>query len=172
MRRVQRFAPLWLLALGLVSTAWAQQAPVSSELQVQRVETVDGATVFKPAQVSKPGDVLEYRVSYTNHSNAAVTGLVANLPIPAGTTLVDKSQLPPDALASTDGTRFAPLPLMRRVKQADGRENELPVPLEEYRALRWTLGTLAPGKSEQVSARVRVNTTLPHLAAASTKSTG
>lgn len=172
MRRVQRFSPLWLLALGLAGTAWAQQAPVSSELQVQRVETVDGTTVFKPAQVSKPGDVLEYRVSYTNRSNAAVIGLVANLPIPAGTTLVEKSQLPPNALASTDGTRFAPLPLMHRVKQANGREDEVPVPLEEYRALRWTLGTLAPGRSEQVSARVRVNTTLPHLAAASIDSTG
>ena len=172
MRRVQRFLPLWLLALGLVGSVWAQQAPVSSELQVQMVETLDGHTILKPAQVSKPGDVLEYRVSYTNHSNAAVNGLVANLPIPAGTTLVDRSQLPPNALASTDGTRFAPLPLMQRVKQADGHEEEMLVPLEAYRALRWTLGTLAAGKSEQVSARVRVNTTPSRVAAASSPSTG
>ena len=114
-------------------------------------------TVFRPAQVSKPGDVLEYRVSYTNHWNAAVNGLVASLPITVGTTLVDKSQLPPDVEASTDGTRFAPLPLMHRVRQADGSEQQQPVPLSEYRALRWSLGTLATGMSEQVSARVRVN---------------
>jgi uncharacterized repeat protein (TIGR01451 family) len=164
MRRLQRFGLLGLTVFGLASGAWAQTAPVTSELQVQKIETVDGNTVFRPAQVSKPGDVLEYRVSYTNHSNAAVNGLVANLPIPLGTTLVDKSQLPPDAQASTDGTRFAPLPLMHRVRQADGSEQQQPVPLSEYRALRWSLGTLAPGKSEQVSARVRVNSSLPPVA--------
>lgn len=152
---------LWLACLGFAGAAWGQSAQISSELQVQQVETVDGNTVFRPAQVSKPGDVLEYRVSYTNHSSAAVTGLIASLPIPAGTTLLDRSQLPPNALASTDGTQFAPLPLMRLVKQPDGSERREPVPLGEYRALRWSLGTLAAGKSQQVSARVRVNTALP-----------
>jgi uncharacterized repeat protein (TIGR01451 family) len=169
MRRVQRFGLLWLTVFGVASGAWAQTAPITSELQVQKVETVDGNTVFKPAQLSKPGDVLEYRVSYTNHSSAAVNGLVANLPIPVGTTLEDKSQLPPNAQASIDGTSFAPLPLMRRVKQADGSEQQQPVPLSEYRALRWSLGTLAPGKSEQVSARVRVNSSVPPVASVAGK---
>jgi len=160
---------LWLAGMGLAGAAWGQSAQISSELQVQQVETVDGNTVLKPAQVSKPGDVLEYRVSYTNHSNTAVNGLVANLPIPVGTTLEDKSQLPPNAQASTDGSRFAPLPLMRRVKQADGSEQQQPVPLSEYRALRWSLGTLAPGKSEQISARVRVNSSVPPVASVAAK---
>jgi uncharacterized repeat protein (TIGR01451 family) len=155
---------LWLACLGFAGAAWGQSAQISSELQVQQVETVDGNTVFRPAQVSKPGDVLEYRVSYTNHSAAAVTGLIASLPIPAGTTLLDRSQLPPNALASTDGKQFAPLPLTRLVKQPDGSERQERVPLAEYRALRWSLGTLAAGQSQQVSARVRVNTALPQVA--------
>lgn len=159
---------LWLACLGLAGAAWGQSAQISSELQVQQVETVDGNTVFRPAQASKPGDVLEYRVSYTNHSAAAVTGLVASLPIPAGTTLLERSQLPPNALASTDGTQFAPLPLMRLVKQSDGSEHQERVPLGEYRALRWTLGPLAAGKSAQVSARVRINTTPPQAAGKAT----
>ena len=158
----QRRAPLLLAAaLGLAGGAWAQPAQLTSELRVERVEIVDGKAVFKPAQLSKPGDVLEYRVRYTNRSASAVTGLVANLPIPAGTTLVARSELPPGALASTDGARFAPPPLMRAVRQADGSERQVPVPIEEYRALRWNLGTLAAGQSEQVQARVRVNTALP-----------
>jgi len=157
----QRRGPLLLAAaLGLAGSAWAQPAQITSELRVERVEIVDGKTVFKPAQLSKPGDLLEYRVKYTNRSASAATGLVANLPIPAGTTLVARSELPPGVLASTDGAHFAPPPLMRAVGQPDGSERQVPVPIEEYRALRWNLGTLAAGQSEQVQARVRVNTTL------------
>jgi uncharacterized repeat protein (TIGR01451 family) len=157
----QRHAPLLLAAaLGLAGGAWAQPAQITSELRVERVEIVDGKTVFKPAQLSKPGDVLEYRVKYTNRSASAATGLVANLPIPAGTTLVAGSELPPEVLASTDGAQFARPPLMRAVRQPDGSERQVPVPIEEYRALRWNLGTLAAGQSEQVQARVRVNTAL------------
>jgi uncharacterized repeat protein (TIGR01451 family) len=161
-----RHWPVWFACLALAGVAWAQSAPVSSQLQVEKVETVDGKSVLHPVQASKPGDVLEYRVTYTNHSAAAVQGLVASLPIPAGTTLLDGSQLPPDALASTDGTTFAPLPLLRRVRQADGRERLAAVPLEDYRALRWNLGILAAGASREVSARVRVNTAAPAVAAA------
>jgi uncharacterized repeat protein (TIGR01451 family) len=157
----QRRGPLLLAAaLGLAGGAWAQPAQITAELRVERVEIVDGKTVFKPAQVSKPGDVLEYRVKYTNRSASAATGLVANLPIPAGTTLVARSELPPGVLASTDGAHFAPPPLMRAVGQPDGSERQVPVPIEEYRALRWNLGTLAAGESEQVQARVRVNSAL------------
>ena len=44
------------------------------------------------------------------------------------------------------------VPLMRRL--ADGKEQ--PVPAAEYRALRWKVAELQPGKSFVVSARVRV----------------
>lgn len=158
----QRRLPLLLAAaLGLAGGAWAQPAQITSELVVERVEIVDGKTVFKPAQLSKPGDTLEYRVKYTNRSASAATGLVANLPIPAGTTLLAGSELPPGVLASTDGAQFARPPLIRSVRQPDGSERQVPVPIEEYRALRWNLGTLAAGQSAQVQARVRVNTVPP-----------
>jgi uncharacterized repeat protein (TIGR01451 family) len=155
---------LWL-ALLVSAGALAQSSPVSSDMQVSLVQTFDGKTVLTPVAASKPGDVLEYRVTYTNHSTAAVNGLTASLPIPRGTTLLDRSQLPPDALASTDGVRFEALPLMHLVRQADGSQRSEPVPLQDYRALRWSLGTLSPGRSEAVSARVRVNTSTPALAA-------
>ncbi len=153
----------WLVSLSaavaVAGSAWAQGPQLTSELQVQRVETVNGATLYKPAQVSKPGDILEYRVTYTNHSNAAINALVANLPIPSGTTLIERSTLPPDAQASTDGVRFAPLPLMRVVRLPDGSQHQEQVPLAEYRALRWNLGVLGAGKSAQAQARVSVNAT-------------
>src|SRR5437762_12426991 len=107
MRTIIQRRWLALLAAALaLGSAWAAPPQVVSELTVAQVTTVDGKTVLRPAPVSKPGDILEYRARYTNHSAAAVLGLVANLPIPAGTTLVDRSQIPPDALASTDSTHF------------------------------------------------------------------
>jgi uncharacterized repeat protein (TIGR01451 family) len=164
---------LTLIAVFAVSgMAWGQAPQITSELQVQRVEMVNGQSVYKPAPVSKPGDILEYRATYTNHGNTAVNGLIANLPIPAGTTLVDRSQLPPDALASTDGIRFAPLPLTRTVHLPDGSTHQESVPLSEYRALRWNLGTLAPGKSAQAQARVSVNGPPATAAAAAPGPTG
>lgn len=161
-----------IAALTVSSMAWGQAPQVTSELQVQRVETVNGQSVYKPAPLSRPGDILEYRATYTNHGNAAVNGLIANLPIPAGTTLLDRSQLPPDALASTDGVHFAPLPLTRAVHLPDGSTHQEPVPLSDYRALRWNLGTLAPGKSAQAQARVSVNGPPATAAAATPGPTG
>jgi hypothetical protein len=49
------------------------------------------------------------------------------------------------------------MPLMRTVKQPDGKERKETVPLAEYRALRWEIGTLAAGSSTVVSLRVRID---------------
>ncbi|MGA2366485.1 MAG: hypothetical protein ABSG12_13450 [Steroidobacteraceae bacterium] len=150
----------WILILAAawgLANAGVLPAPITSELQVQKVQAVDGDTNNKPASVSKPGDVLEYHLSYSNHTSGAVSGLVAKLPIPVGTTLTDLPKLSPDAEASTDGTHFAPLPLTHVVKRADGSEQRVAVPLEEYRSLRWNLGTLPANAVKQVQARVRVN---------------
>lgn len=150
---------LVLLATGwsLAIAAGVPPAPITSELQVQRVQGLDGQDASQPASVSKPGDVLEYRLSYANHSTGAVSGLVAKLPIPNGTTLTDLMQVSPDAEASTDGSSYAPLPLTRAVRRVDGTEQRVPVPLEEYRSLRWNLGALPAGGVKQLHARVRVN---------------
>jgi hypothetical protein len=151
----------WILILaaawGLASAAGVPPAPVTSELQVQKIPTADGDTSPKAASISKPGDVLEYHLSYSNHTSAAVTGLIAKLPIPTGTTLTDLPKLSPDAEASTDGTHFAPLPLTHVVKRADGTEQRVAVPLDEYRSLRWNLGALPANGVKQVQARVVVN---------------
>jgi hypothetical protein len=49
------------------------------------------------------------------------------------------------------------MPLTRMVKQADGSTRKEPVPLSDYRALRWEIGTLAAGATTAVSLRVRID---------------
>ena len=81
----------------------------------------------------------------------------ATLPVPPDMRLIANTARPAGALASTDNQKFEPMPLKRKVKLADGREELRDVPLSEYRALRWPLGDLAPGASQVVSARMQVN---------------
>ena len=145
--------------LSLVGqVAWAQ-TQVTSVLVAQLVEMVDGKAVLKPATQSKPGDVIDYSSTYKNSGTAAAEKLLATLPVPVGTTLLSGSAQPGSALASTDGSVFAPIPLMRSVRQADGSQRTEPVPMADYRALRWDLGTLAAGRTAVVSLRVRIDST-------------
>lgn len=158
----------FLLALGCVASPLAlAQGAVTSVLTAQRVDTEAGKPVLKPATATKPGDVIAYAGTYRNGGTAAADKLMAVIPVPVGTTLVAGSAEPAQAQASTDGARFAPMPLMRSVKLADGSEKREPVPLADYRALRWELGSLAPAASSVVALRVRVDT--PEAASAAVR---
>jgi hypothetical protein len=144
------------LALG--QAAMAQGSAVTSSLVAQRVEMVDGKAVIKPAGEGKPGEILAYSGTYRNGGVAPVDKLFATIPVPVGTSFISGSSSPAKAQASTDGSRFAPMPLMRAVRQPDGSERQEPVPLSDYRAVRWDIGTLAPGSSAVVGLRVRIDT--------------
>ena len=151
-----------LMALSAVApAAAAEKAALTSELQVWNVvKKADGAEALLPAQSVKPGDVLQYTAVYRNADSRAVSRLVASLPIPAGTELVPASTLPREVLASLDGKVYAAAPLMRKLRRADGQMVDVPVPLTEYRYLRWPEQQIAAGASFSTSARVRVVSSL------------
>jgi len=149
------------LAAIFVSPVNAQGGPPQGDLTsvlTQSKVTVgaDGKEVLVPAAKAAPGDVIEYRATYTNRGKGAVSGVEASLPVPPGMAYVAASARPDGALASLGDGKFEPIPLMRRVKLADGRSEDREVPATEYKALRWKLGELAAGKSASVSARMRL----------------
>ena len=111
---------------------------------------------MQSAAIAKPDDVLEEVATYTNTSKSALKSVEATLPIPPNTELVMASVKPTSAKASIDGKSFSKLPLTRKVRQANGVEVEQPVPLSEYRYLRWYPGELQPGKPLSFSARFKV----------------
>ena len=148
---------LLVAGLLLAQSAWAQSPSVTSTLQAQRVDVVAGNAVRKPADAGKPGDVVEYTGTYRNVGTTAAGKLLATIPVPVGTTFVDGSVAPAGAQASTDGVRFAAMPLLRTVRQADGSTRQEPLPLAEYRYLRWELGSLAAGGEAVVRLRVRID---------------
>jgi len=143
------------LLLAPKTSAWAQGAPaakVEADLQAFKV----AGTNLVAATSARPGEVIEYQARYTNTGGAPAQRLAPQLPLPASLVYVSSSALPNGVLASIDGKNFAPAPLMRVVKAADGTTRSVAVPLREYRVLRWQLGTLAPGQSVTVKARARV----------------
>jgi len=150
-----RLAAVIALGVGFAPAIVRAAGDVSVVLTAQRVAVVNGKETLSPADQASPGDVIEYRAEYKNAGANAVKQLAATLPVPNGMAYVAGTGAP--QLASLDGKKFEAVPLQRRMKLADGREVLRDVPANEYRALRWTLGTLAPNGSRAVTARVRVN---------------
>lgn len=144
-----------IASIGFATTSVAVTAkkdPVSVELTAyQLVKNAKGVIVAQPASKVKPNDTIEYRAVYTNNTGKAIKNLTATLPIPASTQYLAQST-PKAALASTDGVNFAAIPLKRKVG-----DKIVNVPLQEYRALRWTIAEVPAGKSVSVSAQTRVN---------------
>lgn len=144
---------------AFASTALAvtdARADVTVALRAHRVIQKEGREVLEPGDQAFPGETLEYRATYRNAGDTAVRQLAATLPIPNGMQLVGGTIAPRGALGSLDGRTYAPLPLKRRVRLANGREAVTEVPAAEIRFLRWTIPSLAARAERHVSARVRV----------------
>lgn len=170
-----------LFAFGLVFGIGLYSAPVLAQTAATAQAKPDVETILTSKKVTvgadkkealidaptvKPGEVIEYRATYTNKGKAAVGGLTATLPIPAGTGYQGGTASPKAGVSASLGDgKFAPIPLKRKVKLPDGKEVERDVPLTEYKSLQWSLGELAAGKSVVVSARVRVTDVTPAVSA-------
>jgi uncharacterized repeat protein (TIGR01451 family) len=146
-----------LLALAPFAAAQQKAAqPLETKIEQRKVvRAADGAESLVAAEAVRPGDVIEYTVTYRNTGKAGLSKLEATLPIPSETELVPGSARPANAKASTDSRTFADMPLKRTVKR-NGVDVTEDVPLREYRALRWYPGDLAGEKSLSYTARVRV----------------
>jgi uncharacterized repeat protein (TIGR01451 family) len=143
-----------LLAAGSLQAQ--QTGPIETRLEQRKVvRAADGQESFAPAAAVKPGDVIEYVATYRNTTRSPVRNLEATLPIPANTEFVAGSPAPATAKASVDSRTWGDIPLKRKAVRA-GVQVEEPVPVREYRYLRWFPGELGGEKSVTFTARVRV----------------
>ena len=156
-RTLRILTALAVTVAGLGSCALAfAEGDVTVALTAHRITVSQGKEARLPAEQAKPGDVIEYRATYTNHGGYAVRDLQATLPVPAGLEYLPRTAIPIRLSASLDGTSFAPVPLTRRVKLANGKTEVREVPASEYRALRWSVGSLGASAARTVVARMRV----------------
>lgn len=117
----------------------------------------NGKETFAVAREARPGEMLEYRAVYRNQGKQSVHNVLAVLPVPAnGLSYIPASASPQQVWASLDGQKFEVAPLMRTVALPDGKRESRPVPVSEYRYLRWDLGILKPGAQAVVTARMRM----------------
>jgi len=161
----RRTAQVFLLGVFLASTfgntsamAGAQQKDVVTiELSMKRVVTdAKGNEILEDAPRIKPGDLVEYTAVYRNRSKQSISGLKGSLPVPLGLEYIKRSARPSSVLATADGVKYAAEPLMRTIKDKNGRDQQVEIPYPEYRNLRWEIGNLDAGKKAAVSARMRV----------------
>ncbi len=162
-----------MLFVGILLSAWAGaqsggEEPVTVALAAYVVTEVtldDGRVVeaFAEAEAVFPGQVIEYRLIATNRSEAVLPAGRLTLvgPVPEQTRYVADSATTsgPDGRleVSLDGEVFAAQPLLVTETDAEGREVEVEVDPEGYRALRWVvLRSLQPGEELVVQYRVVV----------------
>lgn len=165
-RSVVRLFLVFAVFACLPALALAEEGDVTAELTARRVVLSGaGAESLESAAAARPGDVIEYRAVYTNRGDGTVRNLEGTLPIPAWTEYLPGTAVPAAATASIDGKVYGPVPLKRKVKYADGRQEIVDIPPAEYRFLRWNLGDLAPAARAEGALRVRVVTGVAPAAA-------
>lgn len=116
---------------------------------------------LEPLQQVQPGDRVEYHATYVNSAAAVARGVQLTIPVPAQglawlPPVPGSSAEPAPTLASLDGERFEPLPLLRPHTLPDGRRVLRPVPVADYRYLRWQLGDVPAGATRTVRARMQM----------------
>ena len=140
------------LLLALPLSAGAQQADPAQPL----VMTVLNRTAAADAQAgneradetARPGDVLRYRVTFTNRTEGPVQGVVLSNPIPSTLALVGGSvrSSREDVLVeySVDNGRTWSAEPMEEVR-VDGRRVRRPIPPERFTNVCWIVqGSIQP----------------------------
>lgn len=154
-----RYFTVCLILIAFSSAAaWsADQPKIAVQLTALKVvRTAQGQEVLSSGDSAKPGEVLEYRIKYTNTGKGVARNLQGALPIPAEMEFVPGSAVPAGVSASLDGKKFSKIPLHRQVKLADGSIVTREVPATEYVSLRWNFPDLEPGSSSTAKARMRI----------------
>ncbi|CAN5732040.1 hypothetical protein BH23GEM9_BH23GEM9_20470 [soil metagenome] len=110
---------------------------------------------------ARPGDVIEYRLVFTNPRQAEVRDVVLENPVPEGMSYVAGSASSGRAGVmleySIDGGRTWWERPEIEVVDEQGRRVRRPAPPEQYTSVRWTLtGAVASGAKVEASYRVRV----------------
>ncbi|MFY9259064.1 MAG: hypothetical protein WAO71_00995 [Gallionella sp.] len=155
-----KLSALMLCVLLQMGVAHADDVAVKKDVEVTllqlKVSKRAQTEVLEPVVQIKPGEVIEYQVSYHNTTKRPISQLQATLPIPKETEYIPNTANPAVVQASLDGVNYAPIPLRHVVKLANGQMTEQDVPVVEYRSLRWSLGDLSANQKKTVSARVRL----------------
>ncbi|GAF67307.1 unnamed protein product [marine sediment metagenome] len=155
-RAVLATAILMLPQLPMVRTLPAQEAPEPRALVIAAENLMAGDERHRSlhrrglsAQILLIGDVVRYKLTFTNVTDVDVSGVAFVDPVPDGLLYVGGSASADREDARIEysidgGSNYAARPLI--VEIVDGERVERPAPPETYTHIRWTVpGSVAPG---------------------------
>lgn len=148
------------LMLVMSVVVWAD-APLSSQMDSYLVTSKDGKEVVEEAEQASPGDIVEYRLTYTNNGDQPLSGLIITGPIPANTVYLENSaatQVNADFTVSIDnGDSFQAEPITKTITGDNGQSKNVEVSPSDYTQVRWQpKGSLQPDQVQQYRYRVTV----------------
>jgi uncharacterized repeat protein (TIGR01451 family) len=152
------------LALAAIpKTAEAQQEPTPMTIRAVNLTAQSDGRAVDPASgvpASRPGDVIEYQLSFTNPTDGVLRDVVFDDPIPSGLMYVLNSASAEGAgvsvAFSTDGgANYSPNP---QVEVEQGGQTVLrPAPAELYTHVRWIVQRpVAVGEEVRATFRARI----------------
>ena len=169
---------LWIrgvLALALLTPAHQlvdQEAPEPQALVIAAENLMAGDERHRSlqrrglsAQILLNGDVVRYRLTFTNVTDVDVSGVAFVDPIPDGLLYVGESASVDREDARIEysidgGSNYAERPLI--VEIVDGERVERPAPPGTYTHIRWTVpGAVAPGAQVTAQFDARLHTLSP-----------
>lgn len=153
-----------ILSLGLMALAMPASAQVAEPqaltITAENVTAQTAERADAQSGATLPGDVIEYRLTFTNHTSTSVSDVVLNDPIPAGLIFVPGSVTGSreDVIVeySIDaGASWSSDPVIE--VETAGVSNIQPAPPEAYTHVRWTItGEVNPGARVTARFRARV----------------
>lgn len=166
---LNRGVPLAALALLMAGTARAQdadtQTPKALEMTADNLMQADARHQAlarnggDPATLL-PGDVIRYRLQFTNVTDDSIHHVVANNRLPKGLQYVDgsaggdRSDLTVE-YSINEGASFSVQPMIE--VEVDGARVMRPAPADMYTHIRWTIeGWLQPGARATAEFKARL----------------
>lgn len=149
MKNTFRFLVALALALGAALPAAAQQAPAQQRQALVVTAQNRTAVAARRADAAvRPGDVVRYRLTFTNVAGRQVRGVTLANPLPGSMAFVAGSATATRQDARVEysidgGNTFSAQPMVDVV--VDGRTERRPAAPEQYTHVRWTVdGWVAP----------------------------
>ncbi len=160
MNTLKFLAITFLVSCGAM-TAQADDA-LDGKIEVFVVHAdAQGKEILADASIAKPGEVLEYVLTYKSNAEMPLSDVVISAPVPAGSEYIDgsaRADAKTEFEASIDnGQSWQAEPLMRLVKTETGVREETVDPAE-YSSVRWkNQVALQPDETRKFRYRVRVS---------------
>ncbi len=165
MRELPRFVWIGILAAALLTQVARAQEGKSDKLkgtlsaQVVKLDPATGKETLGPADKVMPRDVVQYSLKYRNVADTKLTKVELVIPVPPGTTYVEKSaQIVAGArleFSVDGGQKYQRPPLMMRVRTPEG-ERLVPAGPEKVTHVKWIVSKLSPDERFASGCRVTV----------------